>query len=335
MGNDNLADHGFRSRLLRAVLVLTLFLGVANRLPAQQTDSERVLIAVQESMGMLTGFTAQSVGRSATTDSRAVARLVLPVGRQIVTVTRTGFVTARVAVVVVRDSLVTVSVTASMSNSMSTTAMNEMAMPMAEVRVSATRTERLAGESPIRGEDVGEMEVDEKTLMWPSGISMLLNVTPGLRVQAAAPGLGTGSVRILGLPGQYTVMLAHGLPLSGASAGALGLLDISPVDLQRVEIIKGAASALYVGQALGGVINLVSKPPYGSSIVDAVLLAEGPGAAGQTGLQNALTRTRVGGVEALAVWRFAGGKVIAWAGVPRAPRRNSTVFARLGAPYSL
>ncbi len=74
---------------------------------------------------------------------------------------------------------------------------------------------------------------------------------------------------------------------------------------------------------------------YGSSIADAVLLAEVPGAAGQTELQNALTRTRVGGAEALAVWRYAGGKVIAWAGVPRAPRRNSTVFARLGAPYSL
>ena len=82
------------------------------------------------------------------------------------------------------------------------------------------------------------MEVDEKTLMSPSGISMLLNETPGLRVQAAAPGVGTGSVRIRGLPGQYTVMLADGLPLYGASASALGPLDISPVDLQRVEIIK-------------------------------------------------------------------------------------------------
>lgn len=94
---------------------------------------------------MLTGCTAQSAGPSPTTDSSGVTRLVLPVGRQVVTVTRTGFVTARVVVVVVRDSLVTVSVTASMSNSMSNTAMNEMAMPMAEVRVSATRTERLAG----------------------------------------------------------------------------------------------------------------------------------------------------------------------------------------------
>ena len=55
--------------------------------------------------------------------------------------------------------------------------------------------------------------------------------------------------------------------LSMAEASALGPLDISPVDLQRVEIIKGAASSLYGGQALGGVINLVSKPPTGKKEV--------------------------------------------------------------------
>lgn len=239
-------------------LVLSFMLGVAGRLPAQQSDSGRVQVIVKESMGMLAGFLVQSAGRSAATDSSGIARLTLPVGPQLVTITRTGFSPIKTGVVVIADSLVSVIVTASMGS-----AATGEAMEMAEVRVSATRTERLAGETPIRVEVVDEMEVDEKTLMSPSGISMLLNETPGLRVQAAAPGLGTGSVRILGLPGQYTVMLADGLPLYGASASALGPLDISPVDLQRVEIIKGAASALYGGQALGGVINLVSKPPTG------------------------------------------------------------------------
>ncbi len=205
---------------------------------------------------MLAGFRVQSAGKSATTNDEGIARLTLPVGSQVITVTRIGFTSSRVTVMVVRDSVVAVRVTASM---------NDAAMEMAEVKVSATRTERLAGETPIRVEVVEEMEVDEKTLMSPSGIAMLLNETPGLHVQASAPGLGTGSVRILGLPGQYTVMLADGLPLYGASASALGPLDVSPVDLQRVEIIKGAASALYGGQALGGVINLVSKPPTGKS----------------------------------------------------------------------
>src|SRR6185436_11635088 len=134
----------------------------------------------------------------------------------------------QVAVVVIADSLVTATVTVEMAG-----------MQMEAIRISATRTERLTEETPIRVEVLDQMEVDENTLMAPSGITMLLNETPGLRVQAASPTLGTGSVRILGLSGQYTSMLADGLPLYGAAASALGPLDISPVDLKQVEIIKG------------------------------------------------------------------------------------------------
>jgi outer membrane receptor for ferrienterochelin and colicins len=227
---------------------------LAATLAAQQPATGVVQVTVEESMGMRAGFTVRSGAQSATTDAVGMARLVLPVGRQVIAVTRVGFKPTQVAVTIVRDSTVTARVTAEMS---------EAAMEMAEVKISATRIEKLAGETPIRVELVEEMEVEEKTLMSPSGIGMLLNETPGLRVFSAAPGLGTGSVRILGLPGQYTVMLADGLPLYGGSMSALGPLDISPVDLSRVEIIKGAASALYGGQSLGGVINLVSKPPTG------------------------------------------------------------------------
>ena len=241
----------FRALSRIALIGLVFF---APRLNAQQRDSGVVEILVEESMGMLEGFRVQSGYRTAFTDAAGRARLTLPAGRQSIAVTRMGFKSARVSTVVIPDSVVSVRVTVSM---------NEMSMELEPVKVSATRTERLAGETPLHVEIIDEMEVDENTLMSPSGIGMLLNETPGLRVQAAAPGLGTGSVRILGLPGQYTVMLADGLPLYGASASALGPLDISPVDLSRVEIIKGAASSLYGGQALGGVINLIAKPPTG------------------------------------------------------------------------
>jgi outer membrane receptor for ferrienterochelin and colicins len=227
---------------------------LAPHVGTQQPDSGTVEIVIEETMGMVEGFRVQSGEKTASTNGAGRARLTLPVGRQTISITRAGFRNAEVSTVVVRDSVVSVRVPVAMS---------EMSEELETVKVSATRTERLAGETPIRVEVIDEMEVDENTLMSPSGITMLLNETPGLRVQAAAPGLGTGSVRILGLPGQYTVMLADGLPLYGGSASALGPLDISPVDLSRVEIIKGAASSLYGGQALGGVINLVAKPPTG------------------------------------------------------------------------
>ncbi len=245
--------------LIRRSVIPLLFvaLGIVP-LEAQQPDSGTVNVAVREAMGMAEGFLIRSETRSATTDASGQARLVLPAGRRTLVLTRMGFVPKRVTVMVIADSTVSVTIDV---------AMEDMAATMQEVIVTATRTERLAGKTPLRVEVLDEMEVDENTLMAPSGITMLLNETPGLRVQHASPTLGTGSVRILGLPGQYTVMLADGLPLYGGAASALGPLDISPVDLSRVEIIKGAASSLYGGQALGGVINLISKRPTGRNEV--------------------------------------------------------------------
>jgi outer membrane receptor for ferrienterochelin and colicins len=243
------------ARLVTSACFLVL---LAAPLAAQRPDTGTVIVSVREAMGMLDGFLVRSESRSATTDAGGRARLVLPAGQRTLLVTRIGFAPRRVPVTVIADSTVSVTVDIAMEDRMA---------EMEEVTISATRTERLAGQTPLRVEVLDEMEVDENTLMAPSGITMLLNETPGLRVQAASPTLGTGSVRILGLSGQYTAMLADGLPLYGGAASALGPLDISPVDLRRVELIKGAASALYGGQALGGVINLVSKPPTGQSEV--------------------------------------------------------------------
>ena len=97
--------------------------------------------------------------------------------------------------------------------------------------------------------------------MTPGDIAMLLNETSGLRVQITSPSLGAANVRVQGLRGRYTQLLSDGLPLYGGQTGSIGLLQIPPLDLGQVEIIKGVASALYGSSALGGVINLVSRRP--------------------------------------------------------------------------
>jgi iron complex outermembrane receptor protein len=245
-------SHRSVKNLVACVIALAAILAVP--LSAQEPKTGIVQITIEESMGMVSGLTVRSAGQSTSTNDQGVARLRLPVGRQVISVTGIGYIPARATLTVVADSVTSIRVPVQMG-----------AMTMQEIKVSATRIERLAGETPTRVEVLDEMEVDENTLMAPGGITMLLNETPGLRVFTASPSLGTGSVRILGLPGQYTAMLADGLPLYGGATSALGPLDISPVDLSRVEIIKGAASALYGGQALGGVINLISKTPSGKN----------------------------------------------------------------------
>src|SRR5262249_18885153 len=64
-----------------------------------------------------------------------------------------------------------------------------------------------------------------------------------------------------GLSGRYPHVLADGLPLYGAQSGSVGILQIPPMDLGQVEVIKGVASALYGMSAIGGVVNLVSRRP--------------------------------------------------------------------------
>ena len=129
------------------------------------------------------------------------------------------------------------------------------------VVVSATRDERRVEDTPLRVEVIDAEEIAEKVAMTPGDIAMMLNETSGLRVQVTNPSLGGANVRIQGLRGRYSLLLADGLPLYGGQAGGLGLLQIPPVDLGRVEVIKGTASALYGSAALGGVINLVSRRP--------------------------------------------------------------------------
>jgi outer membrane receptor for ferrienterochelin and colicins len=200
--------------------------------------------------GPLEGTRVEASGQRVLTDSAGMARLRLPLGTHTVTATRIGFATESMEVVLSQTGDTTLVIR-----------MREEAIEGEEIVVTSTRSERRIEEEPIRIEVVSREEVEEKVLMTPGDISMLLNETSGLRVQPTAPSLGGASVRIQGLRGRYTQILSDGLPLYGGQAGALGPLQVPPMDLAQVEVIKGAASALYGPTALGGVVNLISRRP--------------------------------------------------------------------------
>lgn len=146
-------------------------------------------------------------------------------------------------------------------------AAHAQASPPAEIKetdvvvVYATRSGRLVDDEPIRVDVIDEEEVAEKQLMVPGNIGMLINETVGVKVQVTSPALGASNIRMQGMNGKYASLLSDGLPLYGGQSSSLGLLQIPPTDIGQVEVIKGAASALYGPSALGGVINLVSKRP--------------------------------------------------------------------------
>ena len=150
---------------------------------------------------------------------------------------------------------------------------DEEATELDAVLVESTRSRHRVSDEPIRVEVIQQEEIEEKLLMTPGNIAMLVAETPGIRVQVASPALGASNIRIQGLPGRYTQLLADGLPLYGGQAASIGLLQIPPTDLGRVEIIKGSASALYGPAAMGGVINLISRKPRDERDIEVLLNA--------------------------------------------------------------
>ena len=229
-----------------------LFCGPNNAVAQVATppDSVTVTIRTVGPDGPVEGVRVRASGVTRVTNAEGEATLRLPTGSHVIETARIGFAPAQVDLVLDATGDRTVVIQ-----------LEPMAIMTEGVVVVAGRTERRIEDVPIRVEVVSREEVEEKLLMTPGDIAMLLNETAGLRVQPTAPSLGGASVRIQGLRGRYTQILTDGMPLYGGQAGALGPLQVPPMDLARVEVIKGAASALYGPTALGGVVNLVSRRP--------------------------------------------------------------------------
>lgn len=130
-----------------------------------------------------------------------------------------------------------------------------------EVIVSSTRISRSIANTPTRMEVISGEELEEKGNMKPGDIRMMLNESTGIQTQQTSATSFNAGIRIQGLDGRYTQLLRDGYPLYSGFAGSLSLLQIAPLDLKQVEVIKGSASTLYGGGAIAGLVNLVSKTP--------------------------------------------------------------------------
>ncbi len=130
-----------------------------------------------------------------------------------------------------------------------------------EVFVTATRLSRTIANIPTRIEVLSGEELAEKGNMRPGNLQMLLNETTGIQTQVTSPASANASIRIQGLDGRYTQILKDGFPLYAGFSGGLSIMQIAPLDLRQVEVIKGSASTLFGAGAIAGLVNLVSKVP--------------------------------------------------------------------------
>ncbi|AFL83419.1 outer membrane cobalamin receptor protein [Belliella baltica DSM 15883] len=121
-----------------------------------------------------------------------------------------------------------------------------------EVVVSATRTERSVEQLPmpvtvlntIQIQNTGGVRLSE-VLREQTGLQITSNHGSGLQMQ--------------GLDSDYILILLDGEPMIGRTAGTFDLDRISVSNIERIEILRGPSSAIYGSEAMGGVINIITK----------------------------------------------------------------------------
>ena len=135
--------------------------------------------------------------------------------------------------------------------------LKEDALHMDQVVVTGTRTERRLSEAPVQTILIKDREILKSGST--STLEALQDNLPGIVISPNAMG---NNMRIKGLNSRYILFLVDGERLVSEGAGGninLDQIDVSTID--HVEVIQGAASALYGSNAVGAVVNIITKQP--------------------------------------------------------------------------
>lgn len=132
------------------------------------------------------------------------------------------------------------------------------ALELSQVVVTGTRTEHFVKDVPIRTEVLTSKALQRKNAQ---NLFDALEGIPGVRVEQQCQFCNFSEVRMQGLGAEHTQVLLDGEPIYSGLAGVYGLQQLSTNDVDRMEVVKGAGSALYGSSAVAGAINIISKEP--------------------------------------------------------------------------
>lgn len=171
----------------------------------------------------------------------------LPIGKNIVIASAVGYKTLEKEVVMEKEKAKELFFL-----------LEEDIFQLEQVVVTGTRTKHYIKEVPIRTEVITAKEIETKNA---NNLFQILEGTPGIRVEQQCQFCNFTMIRMQGLGAEHTQILINGQPMYSSLAGVYGLQQISTVDIERVEVIKGAGSALYGSSAVAGAINIITKEP--------------------------------------------------------------------------
>ncbi len=248
------------SRFPVLLVVLGLAGAIASVSEARAQTQAEARAAVRAPASVLTGrvesegrpVTGATVGipgdiqRTARTDTSGRYRLALPSGGTVRLLVRAIGHTPVSRIVSLADS--------------GTATLDFVLLPSASmlntVVTTATMQERYLSDSPVKVELVTPAFLQRNV---SNNVMDNVSFLPGLTQQVDCGVCFTNNIRINGMEGPYTAVLIDGTPMMSALATVYGLNSIDPSLIEQIEIIRGPNSTLYGSEAMGGVINIVTK----------------------------------------------------------------------------
>ena len=156
-----------------------------------------------------------------------------------------------------RDTLILTSVLTNVS-----VELLSRAVTTKDVTVTASRHEQSREESPVI-----VTVSDQQVFRAAQAVSLSegLSYQPGLRLENNCQNCGFTQVRLNGMQGPYTQILVDSRPVFSALNGVYGLEQIPASMVDRIEVIRGAGSAMYGAGAIAGTVNIITRDPLTSS----------------------------------------------------------------------
>jgi outer membrane receptor for ferrienterochelin and colicins len=185
------------------------------------------------------------------------------------------------------------------------------ALPLDAVVVTAARREQRLQDTPITTELVTARDI---AVTGASDLGSVLVEQTGIELQGGMP-TGAG-VMLQGIGSERVLVLVDGQPVAGRLSGLLDLSRLPTTMIERVEVVKGPQSTLYGSEAMGGVVNVVTRRPIGSAF--------SPRASVRAGTQNRLEAN--GGLD-FQVARMAISADVGRRSVEHTPGRAATAGA--------
>jgi len=124
-----------------------------------------------------------------------------------------------------------------------------------QIVITGTRTPRALEDSPVRVEVITREDLDR---LHARSLQDALRYVPGLILRDIGA-KGGQAVYMQGLGPDRVLILIDGMPITASTGSTVDLSQIALMDVERIEVVKGALSALYGSSAMGGVINVITR----------------------------------------------------------------------------